>query len=142
MTHPRLLLSLAVVALLASHPARANAPPGRVTYPQTGTVYDTKTKLTWQQAVDAGPYTLPGATTYCSSLALAGGSWRMPTVKELLTLVDVTIVGAATIDPVAFPNTQATYFWSSTTLGTTGWDVDFGAGEAGTTGATLVRCVR
>lgn len=144
MTNSRLPLSLALVALLSSHAAEANAPPGRYTFPQTGTVYDTKTKLTWQQSVDPGPYDLPGATSYCMSLGLAGGTWRVPTVKELLTIVDVTIIGTPTIDTVAFPKTPVEYFWSSTLIadGTTAWSVNFGTGNTRVVTSTLVRCVR
>jgi Protein of unknown function (DUF1566) len=40
-------------------------------------------------------------------------NWRVPTLKELFTLVDKA-QPAPTIDPKAFPNTPAIQFWTST----------------------------
>ena len=41
-----------------------------------------------EQAVDPGTYTFSAAQTYCAGLSLAGGGWRVPSVKELMTLFD------------------------------------------------------
>src|ERR1041385_4882653 len=81
----------------ASLPAGADAPPCRYTI-SNGTVYDSLTKLTWQQAVASGSYDLSQAVNYCSGLTLAGGGWRVPKVSELLTIVDRTRYSPA-IDP-------------------------------------------
>jgi hypothetical protein len=53
------------------------------------------------------------AALYCSSLSLGGWSsgWRLPTIKELQSIVDVSSLGS--IDATYFPNTVF-YFWSST----------------------------
>jgi hypothetical protein len=80
-----------------------------------GTVVDASTGLTWQQG-DGGvrPHDGPtGATAYCAGLALAGGGWRLPTVKEAKSL--------APIDAVAFPGTAAEPFWTSTPVFAGGW---------------------
>jgi len=41
--------------------------------------------------------------------------WRLPTMKELLSLVDYKGSGPTAIDPVFASTTQANYYWSSTT---------------------------
>jgi hypothetical protein len=55
-----------------------------------GTVLDNGTGLIWQQAFDPVPSLPNGVANYCTSLTLAGGGWRAPSVKELETLVDDT----------------------------------------------------
>jgi hypothetical protein len=142
-------LALALAAAAAS-PARADAPAGRYTI-SGGTVVDTKTKLVWQQTPSTSTYTWSNAKTYCPSLAstLGGSGWRVPTLKELLTLVDRSRATGPVIDPTAFPATSSVLYWSATTMAwATGgaWIVNFATGEATTTGAVtnqnLVRCVR
>jgi len=141
-----------VVAWLAMIPgAWATAPAGRYTI-SGGTVYDTKTRLTWQQTLSTTTYTWADAQSYCASLPLAGGGWRVPSVKELLTLVDFSVApgsGTATIDATAFPNTPATGFWSSTPVAgssSNAWGVDFHNGGTDSYGVgdnyIYVRCVR
>src|ERR1700690_1382575 len=88
----RLVSALAAVAMALAVPAgAATAPAGRYTYPATGTVYDTKTKLTWQQTAQSAPRPYAGAAakTYCAGVGatLGGTGWRLPTVKELQTIV-------------------------------------------------------
>jgi hypothetical protein len=128
-------------------PAVANAPPGRYTFPAAGTVYDTRTNLTWQQADDTNSYTQSAATTYCANLSLAGTGWRLPTVAELESIVDDTRSNPA-IDPTAFPGAQIASFWSSTPIaGASGhaWMImfDYGVAQGPTTSSTYrVRCVR
>jgi hypothetical protein len=112
----RVALALAVVGVAAGLTllARADAPAGRYTI-ANGTVYDTKTKLTWQQAVPGTTYTWANAKTYCAGLSLAGTEWRLPTVKELQTIVDELQTNPA-IDATAFPSTPTSRFWSSSPL--------------------------
>jgi hypothetical protein len=141
---------LAVVALatvaFATRSADANAPAGRYTT-SGGTVYDTKTKLTWQQAVAPGTYTWAGAKTYCAGLNLVGTGWRLPTIKELQTIVDDSQANPA-IDQTAFPSTPADWFWSSSPLAgssSVAWGVYFNSGDTdyGDVSYTnYVRCVR
>lgn len=92
---------------------------------------DTNTSLVWQ-AGDGGYRCwsdgyCPGdgdgraleATEYCQNLSADGvtvaGSaqnvWRLPTVRELQSIVDYSLIGPAT----TLPNTQSDYYWSSTT---------------------------
>ena len=133
------------VAATAATAASAAVPAGRYTFPATGTVLDTKTKLTWQQAPATGTFSWASAKTYCAAQVPVG--WRLPTVKELETLVDDSRVGPA-IDPTAFPATPSSAFWSSSTVaGQPGlaWEVIFYYGNTDTGDATHpfnVRCVR
>ena len=78
--------------------------------------------VTWQHALD-----------YVAKLNnenyLGHSDWRLPTIKELSTLVDISIpYPGPTINITFFPGTVAYYYWSSTTLaGDTSyaWSVNF-----------------
>jgi len=76
-----------------------------------GTVTDTSTGLMWQQDTardDQGNYdtmTWEEALAYCESRTLGGHTdWRLPTIKELRSLVDYTRYNPA-INTTYFPNT-------------------------------------
>jgi Protein of unknown function (DUF1566) len=116
-----------------------------------GTVYDTGTRLTWQQAVPALPDIWPNASTNCVYLAatLGGSGWRLPTKKELFTLIDFDVASPAPlVDATAFPGTPAGPFWSTTAQANaqfTYWQVNFGTGATTTAPYSIddsVRCVR
>lgn len=113
-----------------------------------GTVTDKSTKLVWQQKVAPIPYSWSGARTYCASLAIAGGGWRVPSVKELATLVDFKATSSPTIDTTAFPDTPADFLWSSSPLAgssTSAWVVSFQDGSTHyreTDYTNPLRCVR
>jgi hypothetical protein len=118
------MVAATVGVLLRQSPGRTEAPPGRYTIPGDGTVYDTATTLTWQQTANMTGLTWSVAGPYCAGLTgPAGGGWRLPTVKELTTLLDYSRSGSPFIDPVAFPGVPAqsssgavNAFWSSTSL--------------------------
>jgi hypothetical protein len=136
--------SLVGLVLAVERAASPGAPPGHYVVLAT-TVTDTKTKLIWQRATSATAVALPTAQTVCSGL---GAGWRIPTLKELATLVDVTVSPPGpTLDQVAFPGTPAAFTWSASpsfdTPGQT-WMLDFSTGGAGTdlpAQAHWVRCV-
>lgn len=125
----------------------ASTPAGRYTI-SNGTVYDTKTKLTWQQTLSSSTYTFANAQAYCSGLSLSGTGWRVPTYKELVTILDYSIASGANVDTTAFPGTPNAWFWSSTRWShdtTQAYSVLMGGGSsnAGFETATYsVRCVR
>ena len=137
--------------------ARADAPMGQYTL-SDATVTDTKTGLVWERRPPATRQQWPEALARCSALAPAG-SWRLPTIKELQTLVDESATAMPWIDKVAFPMTapdmQPTQYWSSTPplnpLWDDAWVVDFDqngtiaprvAFDMGAVGRPLSRCVR
>jgi hypothetical protein len=107
---------LYIVFIMGNGKSLAGAPPGRYGI-TSGVVLDDKTGLAWQRVVPAGTYTWSQAQAYCAALSLNGNSWRLPSVKELMTIVDVSVApssGAPTIDSSAFPGTPATSMGGST----------------------------
>jgi hypothetical protein len=136
------------IALGLAATAHADAPAGRYTV-AGGTVHDTKTNLTWQQAVPATTYTWADAKTFCAGVgsSLGGAGWRLATVNELLTIIDYSRSDPA-IDPSYFPATPGGLFWTALPFNpssTAAWLVNFGTGStmfASAAAAFNVRCVR
>ena len=127
---------------------RADAPEHHYTV-TTGTVRDNRTGLTWQQVSDPTPRSWSSAVNYCAQLQLSGGGWRLPTLKELLTLVDPSRSAQPVIDPKAFTDVRAETFWSVNTWvmdPTYAWTVDFRIGNSAKdhlkTATGFARCVR
>jgi hypothetical protein len=108
------------------------------------TVTDNWTGLTWQRQQAGKNYADAG--TYCSQL---GNGFRLPTTKELLSLIDPTAYSPA-IDRNAFPNTSSDRFWSSDWVYNSCcqiYCVDFDEGAVSTVGYDYngqepVRCVK
>jgi hypothetical protein len=96
-----------------------------------GMVSDSLTGLIWS-ANDIGErHDWPGAHKAVAKLDLGGFTdWRLPTIKELLTLVDYDRSSPA-IDPI-FSTCKADWYWTLTALksspGDYAWYVDFGDG--------------
>jgi hypothetical protein len=133
-------------ALPAAQVSAPGAPVGQFTMLTGQTVKDNKTGLTWMQE-PAYTYDLNGAITYCNSYFL-GINWRLPTKKELETLVDRRATSPnPTIDSTLFPWTTPGYFWTSTPFaGYAGisWVVGFDSGSTTTSvnsAKISVRCV-
>ena len=94
---------------------RSGQPQSKFIDNNDGTVTDTSTGLTWQQATAPGTYTWEQALDYCEDLNLGSNSdWRLPTIKELDSIVDMTRCFPA-IRTTVFPDTTASIYWSSTT---------------------------
>jgi hypothetical protein len=99
--------------------ARANAPPDQYAPfdPQAQAISDLLTHLQWERFVKSGLVSHAMAQSYC-----AGQGMRLPTYRELLTLVDEDPHGewdpdagmsvTVMIDPNAFPSTPPAAFWS------------------------------
>ena len=157
----RFLGVIALITVSLQGLANANAPTGRFVPTGSGstaTVFDTMTQLTWQREIDATTYyTVAQADTYCAGIGavLGGTGWRVPTAKELQTLVDYAGTTGLLLDPTAFPQSLAPWatepaypFWASTPAVYAPnyvWFVDFGRGSVYSMGrweALYVRCVR
>jgi hypothetical protein len=141
-----LALAFATWPLARTGAAPRCHPTNRFVVLSGGLVRDTLTKLVWQQQASATKMTWADAQTYCSS---AGSGFRVPTVKELRSIVDLTVSPPGpTIDQTAFPNTPTTSFWTSSPYaGSSGraWYVSFYNGYSAfyDVGASdYVRCVR
>jgi hypothetical protein len=135
---------------------------GRCATPQytaaNGVVKDGVTGLEWQQNVSTGPCVamcpLTDAETYCSTLTLGGSGWRLPTLAELFSIVEMGT--APMIDKAAFPGAASDQCWSSSPAPPVGgnngqgwWFVDFTFGDTqyaydhnGIYYSHGVRCVR
>ena len=120
--------------------------PNRVTV-------DNVTGLMWLSSHDdAGLwayYALEDALAQCEGLDYAGYTdWRLPNVRELLSIVDYSAAVAPRINTTAFFGTDSMSYWSSTTVAsdtTKAWSVDFSNGNIVRnfkSGALAIRCVR
>jgi hypothetical protein len=114
-----------------------------------GTITDNVTTLMWQKEDDNTTRRWSDAVTYCDNLTLGGYyDWRLPSKKELISIVNYGTNFPA-IDTTFFPNTNSSFYWSSTTdtISTSmARLVDFGDGFVGYHTKSdyyfYVRCVR
>ena len=143
------LSALALTSALAGAlPASATAPPDRFQITTNGTpddltddtVLDVQTQLRWERSfstlVGWDASGAPGsAQAYCAALSVGAytSGWRLPGVKELLTIVDVRTRPA--FDAKIFPGIVLGYpggakrFWTATPDASSA--VDGGAGDGG-----------
>jgi hypothetical protein len=125
--------------------APAAAPASQLVILADGTVLDTGTGLAWQQAAGAETYTQGEAIAHCAGL---GAGFRLPSMKELQTIVDDTRTFPA-IDPTAFPGTLTDVaYWTSTPVSwqqvPNAWHVGFDLGQTNhdlASAAYHARCV-
>lgn len=136
------------LVLLGSGAARAEAPPSHYTITNSS-VRDNATQLIWERSPDQVMRSWAAAKMYCETLGLEAATWRLPTLKELLTIIDPVQTPAPVIDVKAFPSTQANIYWSATEWvanPTHAWTVDFSQGNSAKdhekTEPGYVRCVR
>jgi len=151
----RCLGALAIIMVTSPRSVDAAAPDGHYVITAgsgagNGTVYDSKSKLTWQQTVSSAKYSWTEAKSYCAGVGatLGGTGWRVPTIKELLSIVDFSQGGPA-VDRNAFPSTPSGEFWSSSPKAHSSsyaWLVHFGSGgdvyDGSVSSTFSVRCVR
>jgi hypothetical protein len=71
-------------------------------------VSDARTGLVWQRSASASTLTWSDAKTYCTGLS---GGFRLPSYKELLTLVD-PLRDSPALDPI-FASPAREFFWSA-----------------------------
>lgn len=128
---------------------RSSSPePGESRYVvEGGVVEDTATRLSWQREPSSLAADWTAATQACASLTLAGSGWRLPTLKELHTLVDETRALPA-IDSAALPTGPTGFYWTSSNpkgFFDLAWTVGFERGLdvfRNKTTTALSRCVR
>jgi hypothetical protein len=139
--------------------ALAVAPPNQYTVVATGEVRDNYTGLVWQQDSSAATVAWADAAGTCAALTTGGHTWRVPSIRELATLVDEAQV-APSINRTMFPNTKYgsrsnNWYWASHRAAgstTAAWAINFDDGftgfNAGASGdwnyftAAWVKCVR
>ena len=160
--HPKLLRSGAVTCaddLRNEHACPVNGwraqdaefqPNTRHFLPQANDeVRDDVSGLTWQARDDGVDRSQTDAAAACAALETEGaaaGTWRLPSVVELATLIHFGKTDPA-VDQ-AFPDTRPTNFWTSTPVAnanTMHWSVRFGVGEVMpmlSTNRAPGRCVR
>lgn len=109
-------------------------------------VVDHVTARLWEREGTPDPGSYSSASAYCDTLALAGyDDWRLPTVKELFSIVDVRLYSPA-IDSTSLPG-SGPYWTSSQVPGSVGhWGVDISTGSATSYDVVTLdkraRCVR
>ena len=117
--------------------ARAGAPrmldEPRFELAVLGVVRDRTTGLEWTRSnVTEKSVPWADAEKACAAHQFAGGGWRLPTIKELLTLVDYERHNPS-IDSTFF-ECEAGWYWTSTPYapspGVYAWFVGFGYGLA------------
>ncbi|MBK8780744.1 MAG: DUF1566 domain-containing protein [Anaerolineales bacterium] len=105
-----------------------------------GTVTDNATGLTWMQGDSGTGMNWESALNYCEAYSAAGSDdWRLPSVKELQSILDYSRSPATTnspaIDPI-FASTAITaengstdypFYWSSTTHASSNGGANFAA---------------
>ncbi|MBV9948403.1 MAG: DUF1566 domain-containing protein [Myxococcales bacterium] len=133
-------------ARCVSSPAAGPLPMPLYVQVGPGEVEDVQTRLVWTQATNMTAMTPSAAATYCSGLAQNGHTWRLPSIKELATLVnDNPNIGKVSpaIDQCVFADTPANaWYISSSAVGSTPWAINYQDGftnHSQTSGT--VRCV-
>ena len=113
-------------------------------------IKDPSTNLMWEDTKHAqdGPVTYLEAEAYCTALKIGGhDDWRVPTLRELLTIVDYTRYEPATLKEFSHVD-QDKLYWSNTpyaSKSTEFWGIVFGDGDVDNAVAIYdrrVRCVR
>jgi hypothetical protein len=104
-------------------------PDPRFTDNGDGTVTDKLTGLMWAKDANLDNGTMPwnDAIDYANNLSLGSGGcgtnytdWRLPNIKELLSLIDYGNYNVVLPSGHPFSNVQESHYWSSTTTETTG----------------------
>lgn len=136
--------------------ALAVPPPNQYSVIASGEVQDHYTGLIWQRGYSGATMASVDATNYCAMLGLNGHTWRVPSIRELSTLVDESQVAPA-IQRTTFPGTKwgaNNWYWASDRVvgSTAAWalnyDDGFTAFSPGAVGPTnqfttaSTRCVR
>ena len=114
-----------------------------------GTITDRVTSLIWEKAPTTATFGWSAALTHCPQLTLAGHTdWRLPTLIELLSLVDYTVTVSPMINATFFPTVQGGLYWTASTVSSQinfAWEINLNNGVTNadaTTSSNPVICVR
>jgi hypothetical protein len=120
-------------------------------------IQDNYTNLVWQekdsQMLSPSPMSWESAVTYCSSMTVNGSGWRLPSIKELATLVNEAPPSSRlspTVDTAVFGSTAGASYWSSSlynrktpSAAAYPWTLNFRDGSTSYTESTaFAKCVR
>jgi len=133
----------------------AVAPPDQYSLVSDDEVRDNYTGLIWQRGGSDDQLSWQEAVDYCNDLNLGGTAWRLPSIRELATLVDEAQVAPA-INREMFPDTKYgarsnDWYWATPERGSAAWGLNFDDGFTGTNtgsaawntfGPSWARCVR
>jgi len=157
-----LIALLAIILTSAAHAQQVcpsgnprNAPDSRYVVDASGTVRDSQTGLIWKQCTEGQTgstcsgsgisMTWQNALNTANSSAFASFSdWRLPSVKELQSLVEYGC-SSPSINLTIFPNTQSDFYWSSTSSAggaSTAWIISSGEGGFSNSNKTITYRVR
>ncbi len=124
--------------------------PATFLFAEATMVKDTRTGLLWEDTphVKEVKITHPKAVLYCKALKLGGYTdWRLPTIKELLSIVDYSRTSPATFKAFDYTEPES-FYWSSTPIADADdefWGVNFKRGASSRAAEyydRYVRCVR
>ena len=113
-------------------------------------IKDARTNLMWEDTphVRETKITQPRAKEYCIELKLGGfEDWRLPTIQELLTIVDYSRVSPAILKAFSYIEEES-FYWTKTHVADEDdafWGVNFKRGASSKASEycdRYVRCVR
>lgn len=113
-------------------------PPNHYALLSDDEALDNYTGLVWQRRDSDEELSWEQAVAYCDSLTLGGQEWRLPSMRELATLVDEADV-APSINEEVFPDTKwgsrtNNWYWASHRAynqATAAWAINFDDGFTG-----------
>ena len=117
---------------------------------ETTIIKDPKTNLMWEDTphVREAKIRQPRAKTYCSELKLGGfEDWRLPTIHELLTIIDYTRISPAILREFSYVEDES-FYWTKTHVADEDdafWGVNFKRGYSSKASEyydRYARCVR
>jgi len=119
-------------------------------YVGSGAITSSCCGLVWQEETAPGKYSWHDANEFCRTLSLLGSGWRLPSIAELFSLVELSDESHTlpTINAEAFSDTVREVYWSSSPSSDSGqaaWTVNFRDGTSNETDhedPQRVRCVR
>jgi len=113
-------------------------------------VQDPRTNLMWEDTphVREAKIRQPRSVIYCKELRVGGfEDWRLPTIKELLTIVDYTRISPAILRAFSYVEDES-FYWTKTHVADEDdafWGVNFKRGYSSKASEyydRYVRCVR